>query len=113
MQLCDVGIVKEVSEAGRVVTPAGMADSVNAKMLAPGWYYLGRINEYTLTKSLINKEFLDRIGRSQVKGDQVTVEDKNDRVHVLVWWESGARDGWFGLQMDTWAVDTGRFKSFS
>ncbi|MBE0410663.1 MAG: hypothetical protein IBX69_13115 [Anaerolineales bacterium] len=113
VQLCAVDQVKEVSEANRVVTPAGLADSVNAKMLAPGWYYLGRINVYSLTKSLIDKAFLDTVGRMQVAGELVTVEDKYDRVHVLVYWDGGTRSGWFGMQLDTWMADTGRFKSFS
>jgi hypothetical protein len=110
MQLAYASEVQSVTESARVVTPAGLAGSVNAKMLIPGCFSLGRINELTLTKALIGAKFLEVTGRTQVTGDIVTTEDKNDYPYILGYFSGSVTKGWFGVQIT--GSTTGNFKSY-
>ncbi|MBE0410662.1 MAG: hypothetical protein IBX69_13110 [Anaerolineales bacterium] len=98
------------TDTERAVTPASLAGSVGPLMLMAGLLFVGRSTFATLTKAEINTLFNTKFGRSPASGDLITIEDGTDRLHVLTW--SVVYGGWFGVQLDTWLADTGRFKSF-
>jgi hypothetical protein len=111
MQLAYASEVQAAAERNRVVTPAGLAGSVNARMLKPGCFSLGRINAVTLTKALIDAAFLEAAGRTQAEGDIVTIEDKYDYWYILFFFEGAVTQGWFGVQIT--GSTTGNFKSYA
>jgi len=98
-------------DATRAVTPAGLVGSVGPDMLQEAILYLGRSGLAALTVAEITTMFTTKFGRAPTDGDLCTIEDKTDRQHVLIW--SAVHGGWFGIQMDCWLADTGRFKSFT
>jgi hypothetical protein len=110
VQLAVTTIVADVDVKDRVVTPAGLAGNVNAKMIKGGCFCVGRINAVTLTKALIDAAFLEVAGRAAVTGDLVTTEDKNDRCYELGYFSGGSTAGWFGIRVD---VSGGAFISLS
>jgi hypothetical protein len=99
------------TDTERIVTPAGLAAAVGPAMLATALLYIGRSTLTTLTRTEINTLFNTKFGRAREAGDLIVVEDASDRLHILTW--SAVYGGWFGVQMDTWLVDTGRFISFA
>jgi hypothetical protein len=111
VELATKAETEAATDTARAVTPASLAGAIGAAHLGEAILYAGRSTLTALTRAEITTMFTAEFGRAPVTGDLITIEDKSDRTHMLIW--SSTYGGWFGIQLDTWLTDTGRFKSFT